>query len=141
MAGKNANLALCKAPDEYTDPNYKHLHEKEDEHVEMWEFDYMHQGKAVKVRGLRAKKRFEKDEPIILYAGQYLTEAEKDEEKERQLVNGWKTNYMTEISTSGGNMYIDCFEFGNRGGLANCLNNKNNSILQKVRIMLCQYMI
>lgn len=97
-----------------------------------------------KMRGLYARRPFEDGQPIMLYAGDVLTKAEmRGKQTERSFLEPCPilTNYVIQMDIEANpyddedesrTFYIDPYEKGNCGGLANSLNGNNNCHLRKV---------
>jgi hypothetical protein len=113
------------------DTNYVDLHLKDQENVKVRTFTY---DRSFKIRGLCANKDFEVGQPVMLYAGQILTEEEKCAARREYRKAGCKNNYMMElVSDHKKSFYIDCTRRGNLAGLANCRHGKNNLTSEAVR--------
>lgn len=85
--------------------------------------------------GLFAKRSFQALEPIMIYAGEVLTDEEKYQRAEQLLQKGFTTNYMAQfssLSAFGKPIYVDCSHAGNMAGMANSCNANNNAVLNQV---------
>lgn len=95
------------------------------------------------IRGLRATKFIEPDEPVIIYAGEVLTFKQSVERMAHYKDVGFKDNYQAlnrdGWNTDAADFYVDCTQAGNIAGLANSLTRANNCTFKTVscEIILC----